>query len=95
MASLRIVFPKPGFFLADARLLLAVDGRPAYDGSFKEGVDVTLDVGPGGHRLESRIEMGALARTKQWDIEVGDAPVVAELAYSRFWGNFKKSLVIR
>lgn len=92
MATIRVLFPPPGFFIADTRMTLQLDGQPVYDGSFKSGVDVNVEVAPGTHRLESRIELGALARTRTWDVEVDAEQLTVELAYSRFWGNFKKAL---
>jgi len=92
MATLRIVFPPPGLFITDVRMTLALDGQPVYDGSFRSGMDVSVEVAPGAHRLESRIELGPAARTRAWDIDVDAEQVTVQIAYSRFWGNFKKGL---
>ena len=93
MPDLRVLFPQPGFFITDVRLQLSVNGQVVYDGSFKAGADVTVPVAPGRHTIASRIELTpAIARTREWPIDVGDAPATATLEYSRFWGNFKKRL---
>jgi hypothetical protein len=92
MPDLRIHFPKPGFFIADVRLQILLDGQPVYDGSFKSGADVTVAVAPGSHQIESRIELSPIVRTRRWDLAVDQAPATATLEYSRFWGNFKKRL---
>ena len=52
---LRVSFEKPGFFLNAPRLLVRLDGRTLFDGSFKEGFDVSLDVQPGRHVIETFI----------------------------------------
>lgn len=92
MAVMRIVFPPPGLFITDTRMTLQLDGQPVYDGSFKSGMDVSVEVTPGPHRLESRLELGALARTRAWDVAVDAEQVTVQIAYSRLWGNFKKGL---
>ncbi|HET6613544.1 MAG TPA: hypothetical protein VFG83_16210 [Kofleriaceae bacterium] len=92
MANLRIVFPKPGFYIIDVRLQVLLDGFVVYDGSFKSGADVTVPVAAGLHRIESWIHLSAIVRRRHWEVSVGDTPVTVGLAYSRFWGNFKKQL---
>lgn len=94
---LRVHFDAPGFFLNDPRLTIRLGDRTLYDGSFKEGFDVSLEVPPGRHVLETAIDVAGLARRQQielpLDAEGGyrDVPEVhAKLGYSRFWGNFEK-----
>ncbi|MBI2391680.1 MAG: hypothetical protein HYV09_18975 [Deltaproteobacteria bacterium] len=94
MSRLRVVFPKPGFFLMDTRLRVLLDGTPIYDGGFKAGVDVQVEVQPGTHALEARIAIAPLERTRSYSVTVAaDELLIAELSYSRFWGNFAKSLM--
>lgn len=90
MTDLRIIFPKPGFFIVDVRMQLLFNGWVVYDGSFKSGIDLTLAVGPGNHQLESRIHLAAVVRKQRWNLAVADTPAFATLEYSRLWGNFKK-----
>ncbi len=91
MPQLRIAFAKPGFFLTDARLTIWLDHGIVYDGSFMTGVDVSLSVMPGPHELATQIQMGPIARRKEYAIEVPGAVrgTSVLLAYSRFWGNMK------
>ena len=91
--QLRVVFPKPGFFLTDVRLVVAVDGLAVYDGSFTGGVDLVHPVAPGPHRVATVIDIGITRRHRQYDVVVPETGLVVQLAYSRFWGNFKKRLV--
>lgn len=93
MSRLRVVFPKPGFFLMDTRLRVLLDGAPIYDGSFKAGVAVDVEVQPGTHTLEARIAISPLERTRSYSVAIAaDEQLIAELSYSRLWGNFTKSL---
>jgi len=92
MGMLRVVFPKPGFFLADVRLVLTLDGWAVYDGSFKSGFDLLWPVADGPHRVGTVIDIGITKRQRFYDVMIApNAQVTLELAYSRFWGNFKKS----
>jgi hypothetical protein len=95
-SSLRIVFPRPGFFLNDPRLVITLDGLRVYEGSFVGGVDVELPVAPGPHRIETRIEIGPFARQRLYDLLVSLEGVrcTATLRYSRLWGNFTRSLTL-
>ena len=91
--TLTLRFPPPGFFLADARTIVRLDGTVIYDGSFKSGFEVTVPLSPGPHTLDTVIAMGRLQRTRQYPLTIEPGQSVrAELVYSRFWGNFKKQL---
>lgn len=93
-------FPPPGFFLNDPRLHVTLDERTLYDGSFRDGFDVSLDVEPGAHVLETAIHLsGSLARRQRFEIVLDstngyrDVPVVhGTLEYSRLSGNFKRRI---
>ncbi|MEZ4340196.1 MAG: hypothetical protein R3B82_26535 [Sandaracinaceae bacterium] len=94
---LRVHFDPPGFFLNDPRLSVRLGDRTLYEGSFKSGFDVSVEIPPGRHRLETAIDVAGLARKQTIELpleESGgyrDVPEVhAQLAYSRFWGNFEK-----
>jgi hypothetical protein len=89
--QLRIAFPPPGFFLADARLVILLNAHVVYAGSFKQGVELSIPVAPGEHVVSTRIEIDALTRTRDYPITIppGEAFSVI-LSYSRFWGNFTK-----
>ncbi len=52
--------------------MLLLDGTVIHEGGFKAGIDVTLPVAPGQHRLESAIVCGSIsAATRQgWDVAV-------------------------
>lgn len=94
---LRVHFDAPGFFLNDPRVRVRVDNRVLYDGSFKDGFDVSVSVAPGRHVLETAIRNG-MAETKQrielpLDESSGyrEVPEVhAKLTYSRISGNFDR-----
>jgi hypothetical protein len=88
---MRIVFPKPGFFIADVRVTVHVNGWCAYDGGFLQGFDVRFPVVPGPCVIEMRIDAGLLTRSRQYVVE-GRAGFAVEVfvEYSRFWGNFAK-----
>ena len=91
--ALRILFDKPGFFVADCRLVVMLDAAPVYDGSFMSGVDVQGQIATGRHLLETQIVMGPIVRRKSYSFDIVDGRAyVARLRYSRFWGNFKGSL---
>lgn len=98
MLNLRVRFDKPGFFLNDPRLVVRIDDRKLYDGSFTEGFDVSLSLVPGRHVLETAIygPFGA-ARVQQIELPLdadsgyrGVPAVEAKLRYSRITGNFKR-----
>ena len=91
MSRLRVVFPKPGFFLVDTVVQVLVDGQFVYQGSFKAGFVAELPVEPGLHRVETRIQISPFERTREWSAEVVAGEVTPlEVSYSRLWGNFSK-----
>jgi hypothetical protein len=69
--------------------------QPIYDGGFLSGFEVDLEVPAGSHALVSQIHLPPFTRTREFVVEVGaNELVTVELAYSRLWGNFKKSLTV-
>lgn len=93
MHTLRILFPEPGFFLSDARLVIGLNGESLHDGSFKNGFETEVQLSAGTHQLSTRIQMGPLSRQRTYTLEIGDsARYTATLRYSRFWGNFTRKL---
>ncbi len=95
MSRLRIAYPKPGFFLADVRVVIGVDGQVVYDGGFVSGFDVDLHVDSGAHVVTSEIKLPPISRKREYRVDVGmNEEVTATLVYSRLWGNFKKTLSI-
>ncbi len=95
--NLRVRFEAPGFFLNDPRLVVTLADRKLYDGRLKDGFDVSVEIPPGKHAIETRI-YGPLGSASVQRIELAldetggyrDVPSVeAELAYSRIAGNFK------
>jgi len=90
--NLRITFPPPGFFLVDARFVVTIDGHPAHDGSFKQGLDRVFSVAPGYHQITVHIEMGGITRNRVYPIALSaNQGYLLILEYSRFWGNFAKT----
>ncbi len=97
---LHLTVPPPGFFLNDPRLVVTLDQRTLYDGSFKDGFDVALELQPGKHVVETAIHLaGSLARKQQIELVLDssngyrDVPAVhGKLEYSRLTGNFKKKV---
>lgn len=94
---LHLRFPPPGFFLNDPRLVVTLDSRTLYDGSFRSGFDVSLELDPGVHVLSTAIHLvGSVAREQRIELAIEperyrDVPVVhGMLEYSRMTGNFKK-----
>jgi len=92
MSRLRVVFPKPGFFLTDTTVQVDVDGRNVFQGSFKAGFELVVPVEPGAHRIDTRILLPPFSRKREFSVDVAATEVLTvELSYSRFWGNFDKS----
>ena len=90
--NLRITFPPPGFFLVDARLVVTIDGYPAHDGSFKQGMDRVFSVAPGYHQITVHIDMGGISRNRVYPIVLSaNRGTSLILEYSRLWGNFAKT----
>ncbi len=96
--KLQVRFEPPGFFLNAPRLVLRLGDRKLFDGAFKAGFNVAVDVDPGRHVLETTL-FGPLGDTQSQSIELTldaaagyrDARIVeAELSYSRLTGNFAK-----
>lgn len=94
-ASLRVTLPPQRFYITDVRVVLTVDGNFAFAGSFQQGFDVSLPVVPGPHVLSTIIELDPFRRTRDYAIDVPPGGLALELAYSRFWGNFKKAPIAR
>jgi hypothetical protein len=95
---LSIVFPKPGFFLADVRTVVTLDGSPIYDGSFTRGFALVHPILPGPHTIGTQIFLGlaGLARSRRYMVDVKPGlGLNVELSYSRFWGNFTKAPKLR
>ena len=96
----RLRFPAPGFFINDPRVVVSLDGRTVYDGSFKDGFDVSLEVEPGPHVVDTTISVLGASRRQKIPLPLGDGSyrdvqvVEATLSYSRFWGNFTKRLAL-
>lgn len=96
---LRVHFEPPGFFLNDPRLSVRLAGRVLYDGNFKCGFDVTVNVPAGKHVLETEIHgpLGGSGVTQRIELSLDadggyrDVPEVhAKLTYNRVRGNFHK-----
>ena len=92
---LHVVWPSPTLMLPMGSVLIWVDGLPAWRAPFERGVDLTVPVAPGRHRVDVRIDVeGLFARNRSYDVEV-TGPSRLELDYSRFWGNFSKKITLR
>jgi hypothetical protein len=93
---LNVKFPPPGFLLNDPRVVVGVDGRTLYDGSFRDGFDVSVEVQPGTHVLETAIHGGGSVERQRFELALDernyrDVPIVdAKLSYSRLAGCFDK-----
>jgi hypothetical protein len=87
-AWMRIVFPSPGFFLNDPRVIVHVNGWCAYHGSFKSGFDVRFPVVPGPHLVVVTLDT-LVRREERYTVPAyaGHA-VEVWLDYSRMWGSF-------
>ncbi len=98
----QLEFPAPGFFLNDPRLVVTLDERTLYDGSFRSGFRVSVDLQPGMHLLETMIHFaGSTPRQQRIELPLDstngyrDVPVVhGTLEYSRLSGNFKNRVSI-
>lgn len=100
--QLRIRMDDPGWFLNSPRLVVRCDGAVVYDGSFRGGFVASIDVAPGPHTIETAIELGGLARTKRYAIDMPSedyreptSGLEARLEYSRLWGNFGRTISLR
>jgi hypothetical protein len=102
-AYLRVVFPDPGFFIGDTFLAVALDGNFIHRGSFLGGFDRIEQVTCGPHTLTTRLELGPIARTREYRFSLDAAAdyraepprFQAHLEYSRFWGNFSRKLDVQ
>lgn len=94
-APLRVMLPPQRFYLVDVRVVLTIDQVFAFAGSFKQGFDATLPVVPGPHVLGAIIELDAFRRTRDYPVVVPPHGLALELRYSRFWGNFDKTPLVR
>jgi hypothetical protein len=90
--AIHVSFPRPRYLVGDARVVLLLDGASFYEGGFKAGIDVTTAAAPGSHRLESVIDLGIAKRRRSWEVAVSASGCDVILSYSRFWGNFAKSV---
>ncbi|UJR85886.1 hypothetical protein [Sandaracinus amylolyticus] len=94
---LNVSFPPPGFFLNDPRLVVRLGERMLYDGSFRDGFSVSVEIEPGEHVLETAIHLAGSARTQRFELKLDPASgyhqvtvIDAKLTYSRLSGNFDK-----
>lgn len=96
---LRVSFPAPGFFVNNPRIEIRLGVLVLYEGSFTSGFDVSVDVSPGHHVLETAIfaPVGNVAKRQRIELPLhaeggyrGIPEVHAKLEYSRMWGNFGK-----
>ncbi len=103
VALLRVVFEKPGWFLVDSVVVVTLDDRTLYEGSFRAGFEATAEIAAGPHRLTTALQVGAFQRKRAYEFVLdgdggyrdGTGRWVARLDYSRFWGNFVKKLDLR
>lgn len=92
------MFDKPGFFANDPRVTVEIGDFVLYDGSFRDGFDVSLELPPGDHRVRTAIYVAGLARRQDIALPLASrgyrdaAAVEAKLKYSRIWGNFSKKV---
>jgi hypothetical protein len=93
-SAIHISFSSPRFLMGGAQLVLLLDGMTIHAGGFKAGIDVTIPVAPGQHRLEAVIDLGIAKRRRAWDVAVPPSGCGVMIEYSRFWGNFAKGVRI-
>ena len=101
-AVLRVWFRPEGFWLLgeDIRTRVTLDGRPIFEGPFAHGFDVRGPVDLGDHVLETAILLGAMSRTRRYNLCLDAAQAYrsatpefeARIGYSRLWGNFARRL---
>jgi|GEM_PF-5040448 len=94
MATVVLSFAPPGFYAVDFPLEFEIDGAPVHRGSFRAGAHVAVDLAAGDHVLVATVR-SPVPRSRTFPFTVADAPLHLEIAYDRWWGNFKKSLTIR
>jgi hypothetical protein len=94
-AALHVVWPRPTLVIPMGSVLVWVDGQPAWRGPFEQGIDVTVPLAPGRHRVDVRIDVeGLFARNRSYEVDVA-GPLRLDLHYSRFWGNFSRKAPVR
>lgn len=99
-----LVFPAPGFFVTEARLVVRLAELELYEGSFTTGFESELELSPGRYVLDTQIDGPMLGRAQHLDLvlEPDDVKsgyrhvpfVVATLRYSRLFGAFKRQISI-
>ena len=95
VVPLHVVWPPPVLMLPMGSVLIWLDGHPVWRAPFERGVDLTLPVARGRHRVDVRIDVeGLFARNRTYDVEVA-GPVRLDLHYSRLWGNFSRKVTPR
>jgi len=94
-STIRATFATPGFFIADATVSVILDGGVVYRGSFRAGFDLVLPVSPGDHKFALAIDLGIATRHRAYVVRAPAGQTVElAIAYSRLWGNFKKTCAI-
>lgn len=89
-ARVTVRFEKPSFFLPGSGLTVSLNSQLVFQGDFTDGFEVTLEVAPGTHAINTRIDLGITrTRSAQVPVEAGRHTLI-NLEYSRFWGNFTK-----
>lgn len=75
--------------------MVALNGYPIFDGDFHAGFERTVEVLPGRHFVDTRIEVGPILRTRRYAIDVAPARgYTVALSYSRLWGNFTRKPLV-
>jgi hypothetical protein len=92
---LHLVWPPPVLMIPMGSVLVWIDGRPVWQQPFERGLDVTVPVLPGRHKVDVRIDVeGLFARNRSYEIDV-PGPTRLELRYSRLWGSFTRKVTPR
>ena len=85
--EIHVVFPPQHGFIADAPLILVIDGIQAYVGSFLAGIDARFSRKPGQCRLTVKIAI----RSRSFDLEIAPGRCCnVVLKHSRSSGNMSK-----
>ena len=85
---------KGRFFVLDSEILVYLDSQQAGKGFARQGIDLTLPTTVGSHFLEVRLLGGLRGKTYSLTFATPGTYEVT-LDYSRFWGNFRNTLVVR
>ncbi|MEZ4369673.1 MAG: hypothetical protein R3B07_02580 [Polyangiaceae bacterium] len=89
-ARVTIRFEKPRLYLAGSKLTVSLNTQLVFQGDFTDGFEETLEVAPGTHQVNTRVEIGIVrTRSVPVAVEAGRHTLIS-LEYSRFWGNFTK-----